>query len=157
MNLRVLIKATSVSILAVFVDMASMYVLSHYTHYNLSWQLYLSSFIKVFFLFAGHNMITYRGNIYSLKKKALKFFPWEIFSLVIIAQSVLYVHSKLENYLDGLSDSTVKNTWYLKDIVHRGKDGTYDFDTSVIIVFKQLIIILFFLFVELHVYKYIFE
>ena len=157
MNLKVLLKATSISILAVLVDIGSMYALSHYTHYDLKLQLYISSFIKVFFLFAGHNMVTYRGNINSLKNKALKFFPWEIFSLVIVAQTVLYVHEKLEKYLDELSDSTVENTWYLKGIVHRGTDGTYDFDTPVIIVFTQLIIILFFLLVELHIYKFIFE
>jgi hypothetical protein len=157
MKLNTLLKSFSISGIAVAIDIITMYMLSHYTKLDLTNQLYISSFIKVIFLFIGHNLVTYKGNIKSLKNKALKFFPWETLSLVIVAQTVLYVNIKLEYYLDGLSNSTIENTWYLNHIVHKNKDGSYDFDTHIIILFKQLLIVIFFLLVEMRVYKYIFE
>ena len=157
MNLKVLLKSTSVSIAAVLVDIVTMFALSHYTDFNLTKQLYTSSCIKVLFLFAGHNLVTFKGNTNSLMKKALKFFPWEIISLIIIAQLIIFTNNKLETYLNGLTESTIKSTWYLKGIVHKENDGKYEFDTPIIIICKQLLIILFFLLVELHIYPYIFE
>jgi putative flippase GtrA len=157
MNLKVLLKATSISILAVLVDIITMFALSHYTHYDLTWQLYISSCIKVLFLFVGHNLVTFKGNTNTLMKKALKFFPWEIISLIIIAQLIIYTNNRLDIYLTGLPESTIKSTWYLKDIVHKENDGKYGFDTPIIILCKQLLIILFFLLIELHIYPYIFE
>ena len=157
MNLKVLFKATSVSIFAALIDIVSMFALSHYTDFNLTKQLYTSSCIKVLFLFIGHNLVTFKENTSYLMNKALKFFTWEIISLIIIAQLIIYTNNRLEIYLNRLPESTITSTWYLKDIVHKENDGKFEFDTPIIILCKQLLIIVFFLLVELHIYPYIFE
>jgi putative flippase GtrA len=156
MNLKVLLKSTSVSGVGVLIDVSMMYLLG-YTGVPMSYQLYISSFVKIIFLFFAHNLITYKGNTSPWSTKALKFFPWELFSLILVSQMILYLNEHILTYIHGLSEADIKGAWF-KGLVHKeAQQDTYTLTTNGVILLKQLLIIIFFLTVELYVYKHIFK
>ena len=154
----ILIKSIIVSVSCVSVDMGSMYLFGKYSNYDTTVQVYLSSFAKVIFLFIGHNLITYRGvsSESSLTKKLITFFTWELFSLITIAQSTLYISPALSKVIIDNID-LVKDIPYLYSYVEVKGKKVFIMGVELIIIVKQLMVILFYIMVEIHMYKFIFK
>jgi len=133
-----------------------MYLMGKYSQLDLAYQIYISSIIRIVVTFIGHNLVTFRGSVAPLWKRAIKFFPWEIFSLVIIAQMLLFINKLVEGSLKGMTQKDLDSEWFTKLMVEKNEDGELIIKDSIIIISKQLLMVLFYFVIDMRVYKYIF-
>jgi len=133
-----------------------MYLLGAHTHLDLKYQIYISSIIRICISFIGHNIWTFKGSFTPLWKRAIKFFPWEIFSLILIAQTLLLINVLLEKAIKDMTKKQIDDNFFLRNMVEKDKDGKNIIKTSIFIVFKQILMVLFYFIVDIRVYKYIF-
>ena len=82
-------KTLPVNIVGFLSDVSSMYILDHFTALPIQYQVYISSMLRIFTLFIGHIGYTYKGSLDSKYKMALKFLPWEIFSMIAVNEMVI--------------------------------------------------------------------
>ena len=146
-----IIRSIPINIAGFITDISSMYILGDNFDYSLTEQIYISSLLRIFVLYIGHINYTYKDSSKSMGKLARRFFPWEITSMIIVNQLVIYINHVILNYL---SDNV--NNLKLFKILLEKKNDKYKFKTSVNILLKQIIIILFYVIVEVRVYEKIF-
>tara|TARA_B100000212_G_scaffold324835_1_gene285999 strand:+ start:253 stop:726 length:474 start_codon:yes stop_codon:yes gene_type:complete len=155
-----LVRSIPVNIIAFLADIISMHVLGEYLDFNLIQQVYISSLIRINILFIGHIKYTFR-DIYitvepnQIKKTAIKFYPWEIFSMIITNHLVSYISNMIDSYIKTMNITTLNNQWFTKYTLLK-KGGHYKLNTTMNIIIKQLVILIFYIIIDLKVYKHIF-
>jgi len=146
-----ILRSIPINIAGFITDISSMYILGDNFDYPLTEQIYISSLLRIFVLYIGHINYTYKDSSKSMGQLARRFFPWEITSMIIVNQLVIYINHVILNYL---SDNV--NNLKLFKILLEKKNDKYKFKTIVNILLKQIIIILFYVIVEVRVYEKIF-
>ena len=100
-------------------------------------------------LFIGHIGYTYKGSQNSNYKMAVKFLPWEIFSMIAVNEMVILVN-KLIIY--EINEHDLVN---IREMVIDKKNN--ELKSQYIITIKQILIILFYVIVEVKIYEKIFK
>ena len=142
-------KTLPVNIVGFLSDVSSLYILNHFTEVSIDYQVYISSMLRIFILFIGHIGYTYKGSLDSKYKMALKFLPWEIFSMIAVNEMVILVN-KLIIY--EINEHDLDN---IREILIDKKNN--ELKAQYIITVKQILIILFYVIVEVRIYEKIFK
>ena len=142
-------KTLPVNIVGFLSDVSSMYLLENFAGISIDYQVYISSMIRIFILFIGHMTYTYKGSLDSKYKMASKFLPWEIFSMIAVNEMVILVNKLI---LYEINEHDLDN---IREIVIN-KDNN-ELNATFIIAIKQILIILFYVIVEVRIYDKIFK
>jgi len=142
-------KTLPVNIVGFLSDVSSMYMLDHFTELSIHYQVYISSMVRIFLLYLGHINYTYKGSLDSKYKMALKFLPWEIISMIAVNEMVILVNKLIiyeinEHDLDNIREILIDKT-------------NNELKSQYIITVKQILIILFYVIVEVRIYANIFK
>jgi hypothetical protein len=143
-----IIKTLPVNVVGFLSDVSSMYTLNHFTGLSINYQVYISSMIRIFVLYLGHLNYTFKHSKEYYYVIASKFFPWEIFSMIAVNEMVILLN-KLIIY--EINELDLHN---LREILINKKNN--DLNPTFIIIMKQILIILFYVIVEVRIYDKIF-
>ena len=112
MNIKLLLKTSSVSILGCLVDICTLFLLHKYTPISVTSQLYISSILRIIVLFIGHSLYTFKGYSGNFISKCIKFFAWEISFMILIVNIIIFIKNMIYNYLKNKTDKEINNSWY---------------------------------------------
>jgi len=112
MNIKLLLKTSSVSILGCIVDIYTLFLLHKYTPISVTSQLYISSILRIIVLFIGHSLYTFKGYSGNFISKCIKFFSWEISFMILIVNLVIFIKKMIYKYLKNKTDKEINNSWY---------------------------------------------
>ena len=112
MNIKLLLKTSSVSILGCLVDICTLFLLHKYSPISVTSQLYISSILRIIVLFIGHSLYTFKGYSGNFISKCIKFFAWEISFMILIVNIVIFIKNMIYNYLKDKTDKEINNSWY---------------------------------------------
>jgi len=118
MNIKLLLKTSSVSILGCIVDICTLFLLHKYSPISVTSQLYISSILRIIVLFIGHSLYTFKGYSGNFISKCIKFFSWEISFMILIVNLVIFIKKMIYKYLKNKTDKEINNSWYHKFIHH---------------------------------------
>ena len=142
-------KPLPVNILGFIFDSSTMYILNHYTHLPIKYQVYLSSIVRILVLYLGHTNYTYIKSKESKYIIGSKFFLWEIFSMIVINEIIIEINKLI------IYEINKHNLHDLREKVINKKNN--QLKPHYIIIIKQLLIIIFYITVEVRVYEKIFK
>jgi len=150
-----LLRSVPVNILAFLSDVTSMYILSNYD-YTLSQQIYISSVIRICVSFVGHIKYTYKDVYTSVTRSAIRFFPWEILSMLMINELVIIVNNYIIEQVKKIDIEDIEKYRFM-NLIFEQQGNEYELRAYVNIVIKQVLMIISYVLIDMRVYKYVFE
>jgi putative flippase GtrA len=118
MDIKLLLKTSSVSIIGVLVDIITLTLLHKYSSIGVKLQLYISSICRIVVLFIGHSLYTFKGYSGNYLSNCMKFFTWEILFMIAVVNIIMFIKKQIYDYLNKLSPEEIKGKWFTPFIHH---------------------------------------